>query len=344
MANQRFQNALVAEPQAVPPIWMMRQAGRYHNHYQILKQKHSFEDLCKHPELAAETAMGPIRDFDFDLAILFSDILFPLEALGMGLRYEPGPIFDWHLQSIDDLKLLLPVAEARENLVFQKTAVQLTRQALADEKSLIGFIGGPWTLFTYATAGRHSGNLTPALAATGLREALFPTLIHLLRENIALQLEGGAEIVMVFDTAAGALAPALFKDIVIPGLQDFAAAYPGKIGYYAKGITGDHLAMVREVSGLAGFGVDHGFNMQGVLHSERTLKRRGFVQGNFDQHLLFMDRADFIKSLKQFMQPLKELSLTERAGWVCGLGHGVLPGTPEEHVRLFVDTIREEFA
>ena len=97
MANEKFQNALQAQVQDCPPIWLMRQAGRYHNHYQKLRQKHSFMELCKIPELAAEVTLGPIEDFDFDAAILFSDLLFPLEGLGMGLRYSDakGPELGW---------------------------------------------------------------------------------------------------------------------------------------------------------------------------------------------------------------------------------------------------------
>src|SRR5712691_1966169 len=96
--NERFQNALVRRAQSVPPIWLMRQAGRYHRHYQALRQKHSFMELCKEPDLAAEVALAPVLDFDFDAAILFSDLLFPLEALGMGLEFtDRGPQLGWKL-------------------------------------------------------------------------------------------------------------------------------------------------------------------------------------------------------------------------------------------------------
>ena len=97
MTNQRFRKALQGEPQKIPPIWFMRQAGRYHRHYQSLRKVHSFKELCKNPKLAAQVALGPIEDFDFDVAILFSDILFPLEALGMGLEYNPGPRLSFRL-------------------------------------------------------------------------------------------------------------------------------------------------------------------------------------------------------------------------------------------------------
>jgi len=104
--NIKFQNAIKKIPQDTPPIWFMRQAGRYHSHYQALRKQHSFEELCKAPELASEVAMGPIQDFDFDVAILFSDILFPLEALGMGLKYtEEGPRLSFQLDQYSVKKL-----------------------------------------------------------------------------------------------------------------------------------------------------------------------------------------------------------------------------------------------
>ena len=104
--NKKFSNAINNFPQKVPPIWFMRQAGRYHSHYQQLRKINSFVELCKTPELAAEVAMGPIDDFDYDVAILFSDILFPLESLGLKLDYAPGPIFDRFLKKEDLTKII----------------------------------------------------------------------------------------------------------------------------------------------------------------------------------------------------------------------------------------------
>src|ERR1700678_3877442 len=139
MANQKFLNAIYNQPQNCPPIWFMRQAGRYHRHYQKLREKHSFMELCKNPELAAEVAMGPIDDFDFDVAILFSDLLFPLEALGMGLEYgDSGPKLEWNLRP-ETLGRLRNLEDAIPELIFQKEAMKLTRERLNPEKSLIGF-------------------------------------------------------------------------------------------------------------------------------------------------------------------------------------------------------------
>src|SRR5437773_9007965 len=133
----RFQNALARRSQSTPPIWLIRQAGRYHKHYQALREKYSFMDLCKRPELAAEVALGPVLDFDFDAAILFSDLLFPLEALGMGLEYtDRGPQLGWNLNE-ETLAQLCDVEEAWPRLLFQRDAVRITRSLLPANKTLI---------------------------------------------------------------------------------------------------------------------------------------------------------------------------------------------------------------
>src|SRR6059058_354366 len=143
IGNERFQNALARRPQATPPIWLMRQAGRYHKHYQALRARHSFMDLCKQPELAAEVALGPVLDFGFDCAILFSDLLFPLEALGMGLEYtDRGPRLGWKLDE-ESISQIRAVDDAWPHLQFQGQAVRATRERLPVDRSLIGFVGSP---------------------------------------------------------------------------------------------------------------------------------------------------------------------------------------------------------
>src|SRR5438128_4996904 len=127
IGSPRLRNALARAPQTTPPIWLMRQAGRYHSHYQQLRRQHSFMDLCKMPELAAEVALGPVLDFDFDAAILFSDLLFPLEALGMGLEYtDQGPQLEWKLDP-KSVSALRSIDDAWPHLLFQGEAMRATR-------------------------------------------------------------------------------------------------------------------------------------------------------------------------------------------------------------------------
>ncbi|MDZ4676595.1 MAG: uroporphyrinogen decarboxylase family protein [Oligoflexia bacterium] len=338
MANEKFQNAIKRVVQKVPPIWFMRQAGRYHKHYQKLRAQHSFMELCKNPELAALVAMGPIEDFDFDVSILFSDLLFPLEALGMGLTYgDQGPELGWQLNK-DTLKKLGSVDDAIPQLEFQKTAMQLTRQMLPQSKSLIGFVGGPWTLFSYAVQGSHDGNLTKAKNALDIFPRFCEKMIPLLKENIQLQFDGGAEIIMVFDTAAGELAPEWYKHLIVPELKKLSESFPHKLGYYSKATQKSHLTHDVFTQGKwAGIGFDHRWD----LNESFQMASHGFVQGNFDQSFLFGTRDEFKNNLGNYLDKIKSLSPEQRAGWVSGLGHGVLPQTPEENVRLFVQTIRE---
>jgi len=335
VGNARFQNALTRRAQSVPPIWLMRQAGRYHRHYQALRQKHSFMDLCKQPDLAAEVALGAVQDFDFDAAILFSDLLFPLEALGMGLEYtDRGPQLGWKLDR-KTFSQLRSVEEAWPHLLFQGEAVRTTRARLPDDRSLIGFVGGPWTLFVYAVEGSHKGSLTASKKLLSLFPRFCEVIVPLLARNIELQLESGAELVMIFDTAAGELSPDIFQASVVPQLQIVTRRESTRVGYYSKGTQPAHLRHSLFTEGdLAGIGVDSGWNMSEAL----DMFRRGFVQGNFDQALLLSEPDELKRRLTKYLEALMH---HDRSGWICGLGHGVLPGTPEANVRIFVDTVRE---
>ncbi len=331
----RFQNALARIPQPTPPIWLMRQAGRYHRHYQDLRRQFSFMDLCKQPELAAQVALGPVLDFDFDAAILFSDLLFPLEALGMGLEYtDAGPRLGWQLTR-NTISKMSEVDEACGHLLFQGEAIRATRRLLPDDKSLIGFVGGPWTLFVYAVEGTHQ-HIENAVKELPLFEKFCEAMAPLLVQNIALQLQNGAEVVMVFDTAAGELAPDVFKRTVLPQLERLVRAFPSSLGYYSKGTTRTHLDHPLFTDGsFAGIGVDHNWDLRDAF----AMFPHGFVQGNFDQNLLRDSSPDDLKHhLEHFLGPLLN---HDRTGWVCGLGHGILPQTPEDNVRLFVNTVRE---
>ena len=319
MSNSRFQNAIRGVPQLTPPIWMMRQAGRYHRHYQELRSRHDFVTLCKNPNLAAEVALGPVEDFDFDVAILFSDLLFPLEALGLGLSYDPSPRLHRRLTD-ETLKDLSSHSAALEQLEFQREAVAKTRERLPVDKSLIGFVGGPWTLFTYAVEGGHSGSLASAKNQPQLLRNFADRLVPLLIDNIRLQLEGGAEVVMIFDTAAGELSPGIFRDQVSLYLKKMASAFPGRIGYYSKGTQEDHLRELRSSRDFAGFGFDHRWEMSRVFGGHK-----GFFQGNFDQALLFTPENQFVEVLDRYLAPILKLTPEQRSGWICGLGHGVLP-------------------
>ena len=337
--NLRFFNALKRIPQPIPPLWFMRQAGRYHRHYQNLRKTYSFMDLCKNPELSAKVALGPIQDFDFDVAILFSDLLFPLEAMGLELHYRPAPFFPEKMD-IQKLKALRSLESMVKALQFQKEALLCTRDILPKNKSLIGFIGGPWTLFTYAVKEEHKISfLQDSKEGIELYKMFVKTLLPLLIKNIQLQLEGGAEVVMVFDSSVGELSQNLFSNFVVSHLKKMAFSYPSKLVYYGKALS---VKSLKEIINFpwGGFGFDHSLDMKDLPFREMS----GLFQGNFDPSLLLQNSNSFKASLKTYLSYWLNLSKEERKGWVCGLGHGVLPKTPEVNVKNFVEIVRKTFA
>jgi uroporphyrinogen decarboxylase len=339
--NERFQNALNRVSQKTPPIWFMRQAGRYHWHYQALRKKHSFEELCKNPELAAEVARGPVADFDFDVAILFSDILFPLEGLGMGLAYtDHGPKLSFQL-SPDTFSRLSNPTEAISFLKFQGEGLRKTRQVLPQNKSLIGFVGGLWTLYVYAVEGSHAGGLVQSKSRPDFFHQFMEKLFPVITENIQDQLQSGAEVVMIFDTAAGEVSPDFFQKEIQNYLVRLAKKFPQKLGYYSKGTQKDFFTEEFLGSPWAGMGVDHRWNLKTAFEMKRA---GGFIQGNFDQSLLHQEETLFKKTLDQYLKTVTQIPEELRRGWVCGLGHGVLPKTPENNVKYFVQRVREHFA
>ena len=339
MPNTKFLNSLNRTPQKGPPVWFMRQAGRYHSHYQALKKDHTFEELCKNPLLAAETAMGPINEFDFDVAILFSDILFPLEALGMDLSYNPGPQFGLHLNE-ENANSLLVNQNPISFMNFQGEAIERTIERLPKEKSLIGFVGGPWTLISYAcNINKDSRQINLNNFQIGLLDNV---ILPLLKENIKLQLNAGAEVVMIFDSAAHQLDEEDFSIYLDKTFNSLAKEFPNKVGYYAKdGINYETIIAKQDDPeiDLAGMGLDSNIDIRDYFKKTTN----GFVQGNFSEHFLTLPHEEFLPKLDIFLNQMSDLAPEDRAGWVCGLGHGVLKTTPQENVKEFVRRIREAF-
>ena len=339
MPNTKFLNSLNRTPQKGPPVWFMRQAGRYHDHYQALKKDHTFEELCKNPLLAAETAMGPINEFDFDVAILFSDILFPLEALGMDLSYNPGPQFGLHLNE-ENANSLLVNQNPISFMNFQGEAIERTIERLPKEKSLIGFVGGPWTLISYAcNINKDSRQINLNNFQIGLLDNV---ILPLLKENIKLQLNAGAEVVMIFDSAAHQLDEEDLNIYLEKTFNSLAKEFPNKVGYYAKdGINYETIIAKQDDHeiDLAGMGLDSNIDIRDYFKKTTN----GFVQGNFSEHFLTLPLEEFLPKLDIFINQMSDLTPEDRVGWVCGLGHGVLKTTPQENVKEFVRRIREAF-
>ena len=343
----RLLRALARCNEGRPPVWFMRQAGRYHGHYQRLRARHEFMQLCKQPRLAAEVTLGPIEEFGFDAAILISDLLFPLAARGMGLCYAPGPQLDWHLSQLEDLARLQGGAPGAQRLAFQAEALALLRTRLPDDCALIGFVGGPFTLYAYAVAGSHEG--FAAGAPPGLTNGLYAGFCERLREllaaNMALQAEAGADCVAMFDTAAGTLAAEPFARLVAPAVQEVVGLFRARcphtpLIYYSRDTGPAHWASLRAAD-VQCLGIDWRHELVETLREQRE---RWSVQGNIDPQWLLLPAGELEVRLRALFGRLQRQPAALRAGWVCGLGHGVLPQTPEANVRLALRIEHEMFA
>ena len=308
-------------------------------------------ELCKVPELACEVTMGPIQDFDFDAAILFSDLLFPLEVLGMGLEYIPGPKLGWHLKEKSDLLKLNPEKKTTEELIqgiaYQGKALQLIRQRLDQSKSLLGFVGGPLTLFYYAVEGSHQGALNDAkLGLTdGRFDGFFKVLAPLLIENMCLQARNGADAIAMMDTCAGDVDAPLYREVVIPTIREvliqFRRRHPNTpVVYYSKGTGPTHWQHLESVP-FECLGIDWKLPLVDTL---KDFGSRWSIQGNFDPDLMLLPEQACMKEIEKFFEPILKLPKSDLKGWVCGLGHGVIQWTPEQNVRNFLKYQKEIFS
>ncbi len=337
--NKKFKNALLNKPQSIPPIWFMRQAGRYHSHYQNLRKKYSFEQLCKNFELASEVACGPISDFDYDIAILFSDILFPLESMGLNLRYAPGPIFDsyFNKNSIEKIK---PVDEIVHDLEFQSKALIETRRRLPENKSLVGFVGGPWTLLSYGLGIKNDLKKINPEKVEFYEKLLYEILIPITYKTIEMQLKSDAEIVYVFDTNAKQLNNNYFLNVYFERMKtEIFKIFPGKIAYFCKEnpLLDDPNAIQK--SNLAGMVYGKAQGLEQFL----KINKSGFLQGDFNPEFLQQPFEVFKVNFNDFLNKFSKLNTLDRTGWICSLNHGILPKSHESNVRYFINKTREFF-
>ncbi|MCF8058329.1 MAG: hypothetical protein K9K67_03475 [Bacteriovoracaceae bacterium] len=327
------------------PVWFMRQAGRYHSHYQNIKKDSDFMTMCKDPLLARDITMGPIEDFDFDAAILFSDLLFPLEQMGLGLKYAPGPQLDLKIDTPEKIKEIKIQVAPEIYYEFQKKACENLKKSLPSNKTLLGFVGAPWTLYTYAVDGGHSGNLiNPKKGFYDGRwqqfcEILFPNLL----EEMNQQALGGAEAMCLFDTAAGECTFEDYTQHILPQIRKITASFKEshpdvKVIYYSK-LTHLNYLQAIEDKNIDVLGIDWRMDLSKAL---KELSGDYMIQGNFDPAHLHLPWPILEEKLTSWWTGLKKDNLNFDR-WICGLGHGVLQLTPEENVRKTVSLIHERF-
>lgn len=334
--NDRFLRACRREPVDRTPVWIMRQAGRYLPEYRELRRQVDFLDLCRTPELAAEATLQPLRRFALDAAILFSDILLPLDAFGIPMTFSPGPKIAEPVRTRAQVDALSarPAAEA---VPFVAEAIRMVRRDLGDRAPLIGFCGAPFTLAAYLVQGEGKEGFG-AVKQLMFQEpatlvALLEKLALAMSDYLRLQIQAGAQAVQIFDSWAGILGLAEYERFALPFVKAIAASVRDlsvPVIYFVNGAP--HLIEAASRAGSDALGVCWRTPLDQVASRVRPSLA---LQGNLDPHVLFADPAVIRERVSGILR-----SLAGRPGHIMNLGHGILPETPIESVKAMIEAVQ----
>jgi uroporphyrinogen decarboxylase len=331
-----FLKNLRGEPTDRTPIWVMRQAGRYLPEYMKVREKYTFNELCRTPEAACEVTLQPIRRFGFDAAIMFSDILTPLEAMGAPFDFsQGGPKLERPIRTEAEIRALRTY-DAREGTHFVAEAIKLMKEGLGDKTPLIGFSGSPFTLASYLIEGGGSKDYEHLKTMLYSRPELLQELLDKLGEQtldyLKMQVEAGVDAVQVFDTWGGILHPADYAKHVLPVVRRImdglkVAGVP-RI-YFLKG-SAPYNHLIRDLD-VECFGVDWTQDLS------RAIDEMGgkAVQGNLDPLCLYGSEDEIRRRALEICE-----KGTQASGHVFNLGHGILPKAPISAVETLVETVQ----
>jgi len=337
--NDTFLKACRGEKTDYTPIWIMRQAGRYLPQYHTVRSKGTFLDLCKNPERAAEVSIQPVDYLGVDAAILFSDILVPLEKMGAPLDFfeKRGPVFENPIRdkaAVD--KLVIPDPET--DLVYVMDTIRLLRKELTGRVPLIGFSGAPFTLATYLIEGGSSKNYLQTKKMMYTDPELYKSLLDKITDctitYLQAQAAAGAQALQIFDSWAGVLAPCDFAEFALPYVQKIIKAIKPcgvPIIYFAN--NGATLLDLSKTSGADVLGLDWRVNIGDAI---ARLGQDVSVQGNLDPIALQLPADKLEKRVKAIVDAGKKAR-----GHVFNLGHGIVPETPPEKAKLVVELVHK---
>ncbi|MFZ7142356.1 uroporphyrinogen decarboxylase [Avibacterium avium] len=344
LKNDRYLRALLREPVDMTPVWMMRQAGRYLPEYKATRaQAGDFMSLCRNAELACEVTLQPLRRYDLDAAILFSDILTIPDAMGLGLSFGAGegPKFARPIENKSAVQNL-PIPDPEQELQYVMNAVRTIRRELKGEVPLIGFSGSPWTLATYMVEGGSSK------AFTKIKKMLYtdPQTLHLLLDKLAdsvalylnAQIKAGAQSVMIFDTWGGVLAHREYLEFSLQYMQKIVEnlirhnegrKVPVTLFTKGGGLWLENIAN----TGCDAVGLDWTVDL---ADAKKRIGHKVALQGNMDPSVLYASPARIEQEVRSILADFGEGS-----GHVFNLGHGIHQDVPEISPKIFVDAIHQ---
>ncbi len=321
--------ALAREPLPHPPVWVMRQAGRYLPEYREIRERHSFQEVVRSPQLAAEITMQPIHRFGMDGAVIFADIMTPLEAMGVEMTFDPGPkLAPLTLEQVASLPELDPQQVAH----VAETIIRVRDEAPA-HVAVIGFAGAPVTLLAYLLEGGGSKDFMTMRAALRSRPDIaaraLGNLARSMNSYLRAQVEAGADVIQLFDTWAGLCDADTFSDMVVPAARKSLTGIGSPTIYFAPGAG--HVLEAQDAIGASGYGVDWRTPIDAAF---QTLEGSP-IQGNLDPAILRSDP----RTIRQHVGRLLA-TVGGRPGHIMNLGHGVDRNTPPENVAAFVEATR----
>ncbi len=339
--TKKILRALAGETQATPPIWMMRQAGRYLPEYRATRaEAGDFLSLCYNSELAAEVTLQPIRRYGFDAAILFADILLLPQALGADLWFVTGE--GPRLSTITtqaEFDALKGIDHIHETLNPVYETVRILSRELPEETTLIGFAGAPWTVATYMIAGRGTPDQGPAHALMAENLAVFEQIIDLLTDStidyLSAQIEAGAEVVKIFDSWAGSLKGEAFDKYALAPARKITKALKAKyphvpvIGFPRQ--AGDNYIGFARATGVDCVAVDDSVSPEWVA---KHVQPDGCVQGNLKSSHMVTGGPELVSETRRIVETLKN------GPHIFNLGHGITPDADPENVHLMIEAVR----
>lgn len=333
---KKYLRAARGESMSVPPVWLMRQAGRYLPEYLAVRAQHDFVTVCRTPDLACEVTMQPIRRFGFDAAILFSDILIPAIPMGAGLHFDAGhgPVIDRPIREHRDVEAIREF-EPRAELADVLTAIRQIRAELPQDKALIGFAGAPFTLACYLIEG---GKPDPFKRTKRMMygdpasfQLLLDKIAKMTAEYMRAMIEAGADAIQLFDTWGGVLTEEEYLAVNLPVLQRiFSELKPLNVPLTYFVLNGMHLDSTAS-TGASVVGLDWRMS---IAKARERFGANVALQGNLDPVLLQTDEATIRTRTRQI------LSQATGGGFIFNLGHGILPDTPIQSVEILLDEIR----
>ncbi|MDP8982219.1 MAG: uroporphyrinogen decarboxylase [Acidobacteriota bacterium] len=336
--NSRFLDACRRRPTDVRPVWFMRQAGRYMKQYREIRAKAGILEICKRPDLAAQVTLQPVEILDVDAAIIFADLLLPVEPMGLKLKFLPGegPHIDNPVRTSSDVDSLS--ISNTDDLAYVSEAIQLVVRQLSGRVPVVGFVGAPFTLASYMIEGGPSKNFLRTKQMMYKDETLWRRLMGKLVDVLGpfgiAQVAAGARAIQVFDSWVGALGPDDYVRYVAPysrALIERLRSASVPVIHFGTGAAG----FFRELHAAGGdvMGVDWRINID---QAWMDISYRSAVQGNLDPAVLFAPLPEIKMRVHELLK-----RTGSRPGHIFNLGHGILPETPVDHVRAVVDFVRE---